>query len=130
MFTIIYDNKGNVINIVAGESNYEHLLENSNEFIYVDKLPKYDLYRQSLRVVDKQLKVIDLEISPEREKTIRYMEISQRISELKQKLASTDYQAIKFAEDELSAEEYEPTKLERRAWREEINELETNFIEQ
>lgn len=123
MFTIIYDNEGKVKNIVAGQSNYEHLLENGNEFIYVDELPKYDLFRQALRVADKQLKVIDLEISPEREKTIQQIERSQRIAELKQKLASTDYKAIKFAEGELTAEEYEPTRLQRKAWREEINNL-------
>lgn len=48
----------------------------------------------------------------------------QKIPKLKQLLAETDYKAIKFAEGELSAEEYEPVKQQRRAWREEINELE------
>lgn len=127
MFTIIYDNEGKVNNIVAGQSNYEHLLETGNEFIYVDELPKYDLYRQSLRVADKQLKVIDLEISPEREKTIQQIERSQRIAELKQKLANTDYQALKFAEGQTSIVEYEPIKNQRQRWRDEINELETQI---
>lgn len=36
-------------------------------------------------------------------------------------------QAIKFAEGELSAEEYEPMKIQRQAWRDEINELEENL---
>lgn len=46
------------------------------------------------------------------------------IMELKQKLADTDYQAIKYAEGEISLYEYEPIKAERRYWRSRINELE------
>ena len=47
----------------------------------------------------------------------------QRIAELKQKLFDTDYRAIKFAEGELTEEEYAPYREERRAWRKEINSL-------
>lgn len=47
----------------------------------------------------------------------------KRIAELKQKLFDTDYRAIKFAEGELTEEEYAPYREERRAWREEINSL-------
>lgn len=48
----------------------------------------------------------------------------ERIKELKKLLSSTDYKAIKYAEGELTASEYEPIKQQRKAWREEINELE------
>lgn len=48
----------------------------------------------------------------------------QRIFELKQKLAATDYQAIKYAEGELPYAEYEPVRKQRREWRAEINRLE------
>ena len=51
-------------------------------------------------------------------------EILPRIAELKGLLQETDYKAIKFAEGEISAEEYEETKLQRKAWRDEINQLE------
>lgn len=54
-------------------------------------------------------------------------EKQNRISELKGLLASTDYKAIKYAEGELTAEEYEETKLQRRAWREEINILDGTY---
>ena len=47
-----------------------------------------------------------------------------RIEELKEKLTSTDYQAIKFMEGVLSEEEYAPMKAQRQEWREEINRLE------
>jgi FtsZ-binding cell division protein ZapB len=49
---------------------------------------------------------------------------SLRIEELKDNLASTDYQAIKYAEGQITEEDYAPIKAQRQAWREEINELE------
>ena len=48
----------------------------------------------------------------------------QEIQELKQKLFDTDYQAIKFAEGLITAEEYAQTKAQRQEWRDRINELE------
>ena len=48
----------------------------------------------------------------------------EEIAELKIKLASTDYQAIKYAEGVLSEEEYADMKAQRQAWRDRINELE------
>ena len=50
--------------------------------------------------------------------------IEPQIIELKQKLADTDYKAIKYAEGAISEEEYAPIKQQRQAWRDEINELE------
>ena len=52
------------------------------------------------------------------------IKVQQKINELKGKLRATDYKAIKFAEGEISAEEYETTKLLRKGWRSEINLLE------
>lgn len=48
----------------------------------------------------------------------------RRIAELKAKLSKTDYQAIKYAEGEITAEDYLSTKEMRKAWRFEINSLE------
>ena len=56
-----------------------------------------------------------------------YREIADRIFELKTKLKKTDYKAIKYAEGELTTEEYASTLEERRAWRAEINELQTEL---
>lgn len=47
-----------------------------------------------------------------------------RIAELKSKLSKTDYQAIKYAEGQLTEEEYAPIKAQRQLWRDEINQLE------
>jgi hypothetical protein len=46
-------------------------------------------------------------------------EIAQRQNQLR----ATDYQAIKFAEGEMSAEEFMPVKLQRKEWRAQINAL-------
>lgn len=54
----------------------------------------------------------------EKEKTER------EIWNLKGKLSATDYKAIKYAEGWISEEEYAPTKAERQAFRDKINELE------
>lgn len=64
---------------------------------------------------------------PYTEEELAKMAAQKEISELKQKLKETDYKAIKYAEGELSAEEYAPTKAERRAWREKINQLESEM---
>ena len=55
-------------------------------------------------------------------------EAHMRIVELKRNLAKTDYMAIKYAEGELSAEEYAETLAKRRAWRAEINDLEAEIV--
>lgn len=49
---------------------------------------------------------------------------NKEINELKAKLSQTDYQAIKFAEGWITADDYAPTKALRNSWRARINELE------
>lgn len=50
--------------------------------------------------------------------------IKLQIDECKYNLYRTDYQAIKYAEGEMSEEEFLPIKSQRKAWRAEINRLE------
>ena len=54
----------------------------------------------------------------------------QEIEILKQKLKDTDYKAIKYAEGQLTEEEYASTKFERQGWRDRINELEAQILSQ
>ena len=54
----------------------------------------------------------------------------KRIAELKSLLQATDYQAIKYAEGFISEEDYLPIKQTRQEYRNEINELETQIIEE
>lgn len=49
------------------------------------------------------------------------------IESLKQKLADTDYQAIKYAEGQISEEEYASIREQRQSWRNKINELEAEL---
>ena len=46
------------------------------------------------------------------------------IQQLKKQLSDTDYKAIKFAEGQISEEEYASVKAERQGYRDRINELE------
>ena len=78
---------------------------------------------QALRDVDGQPTIVDL--YTDKEKAIKSKEA--RIAELKGLLAKTDYQAIKFAEGIWTAEEYEELRLQRQAWRDEINACE-NYL--
>ena len=57
-------------------------------------------------------------------KEVEKQQAIARINHLKEELAKTDYQAIKYAEGWLSAEEYAQIKAQRQACREEINRLE------
>ena len=50
--------------------------------------------------------------------------LENQIIDLKNNLKDTDYIAIKFAEGEMSAQEYEPTRQQRINWRIEINQFE------
>ena len=52
--------------------------------------------------------------------------VKQEISELKARLADTDYIAAKLAEGAATREEYAKKLAERAAWRARINELEGN----
>lgn len=56
-------------------------------------------------------------------------EIMGEINAMKQLLANTDYQALKYAEGEISEEDYAETKANRRHWRGVINGLEGTLEE-
>ena len=75
-----------------------------------------ELYVKSIK--DKEFDLRDIIVSQEQT-------VKNRITELKNFLAKTDYQAIKYAEGQLSSNEYASMKAQRQAWRDEINELET-----
>ena len=72
----------------------------------------------------KELKVVDGKVVAVEHEATEQELAEKRICELKKLLFNTDYQAIKYAEGELTAEEFEPIKEQRRQWRAEINELE------
>lgn len=55
--------------------------------------------------------------------------IKEQISQLKIKLADSDYKILKYLEGELSQEEYDEIVAKRKEWRKEINELEEQLKE-
>lgn len=54
--------------------------------------------------------------------------LNQRVS-CTNNLLLTDYKAIKYAEGAYSDEEYAPLKLQRQAWRDEINAIDKQIEE-
>jgi hypothetical protein len=124
VFTIIYNEQGFVENIVAGNSNYETLLKMGKKSLVVDELPQYDIYRQILKVSNNELIVENLEISLEREKEIRKIEISNELNHYLFLLSKTDYKTLKYIDGEFTEEEYAPIKQERIEYRKKIRELE------
>jgi 5-bromo-4-chloroindolyl phosphate hydrolysis protein len=56
-------------------------------------------------------------------------EKSEQIMQLRGQLHNTDYKAIKYAEGELTEEEYAPIREQRKAWRNEINALRAEIAE-
>lgn len=52
----------------------------------------------------------------------------QEITQLKKSLSDTDYKAIKFAEGQISEEEYASVRAERQGYRNRINELEALLL--
>lgn len=50
-----------------------------------------------------------------------------KINKLKSKLRDTDYQAIKFAEGEMTIAEFSLIKEQRRTWRAQINQLQAEL---
>lgn len=51
----------------------------------------------------------------------------EEIALIKSKLNKSDYMALKYAEGEITISEYSSIKEQRRAWRAEINALETKI---
>jgi hypothetical protein len=96
------------------------------------ELQMYELNLNWGRLVSQKLRIGDDDgnIISEEDILVYTPEIGRltvNIKALKAKLSASDYKAIKFAEGELSAEEYQSVRLERREWRRQINEME-DFI--
>lgn len=104
--------------VEAREAVYEdRVVEEENGFHTIYK----DLASPALQAQEAWDEYEDIQVYvPYTEKELTEREI--RV--LKAKLSETDYQAIKFAEGEMTANEYAETKAKRIAWRARINELE------
>ena len=54
-------------------------------------------------------------------------ELNENIDRLKKRLADTDYKTLKYIEGFISSEDFEPIKLERQGWRDQINQYENEI---
>lgn len=100
------------------------LLEDGYKYLYKDVKPELNLlkgYKEKYEELEDKIIVhYDIiEYDPEK--------VRIEIDRLKKLLTDSDYKFLKFQEGLLTAEEYEPTKLERISWRNRINELETHL---
>jgi len=93
--------------------------------MYIVEADKEDIISGLTRYVDDEL-IIPTEEEKEEffRKQAEHQTILRRIAELKHFLADSDYKAIKHSEGLISDEDYEPIKLQRQAWRNEINSYE------
>lgn len=94
---------------------------------YIDVLDADFKYLEDYDVITEEewnQHIVDITPTEPTEEELLIREKRNRISELKNLLSSTDYQAIKYAEGLLTEEEYSSIKAERQSWRDEINELE------
>lgn len=57
------------------------------------------------------------------------VELKRQVFNLKNQLRTTDYKAIKFAEGQLTEEEYAPFRQQRQEIRDKINEIEPQITE-
>ena len=79
-------------------------------------------------VLDENGNLIDVNIkTADKEKRQKKEEYNKQIAQLKMQLRNTDYQALKFAEGQITATDYEAIKVQRQAWRDEINRLENEI---
>lgn len=78
-------------------------------------------------IIEGMVQITESEYNQLRNQNKQKLQIKSRIQELKQNLTNTDYQAIKYAEGQLSESEYDPIKAQRQSWRDEINQLELSL---
>lgn len=133
MFTIIYNKEdGQVISICGGVANEEELknaIPETSAYIFVESLPQINHHRQYMVVKNNALVVVNMVLDAEQEKFVTTLEINEEISELKSKLATSDYKTLKFVDGALNETEYAPIRAERAALRAKINELESKLAQ-
>ena len=96
-------------------TNYQKTLVSIAQRIFAE----YSGNEYRLVITDNHYKTVHVS-EEERQKEQYRLEIQQ----LKKQLSDTDYKAIKYAEGQLTENEYSPIRLQRQSYRDRINELE------
>lgn len=105
--------------IIIGKDYLFPAPKGSKEFIEITE-QQYAEYKSGLLKLNDTR--TELEAVSEQELTLQRN--NARITELKQRLSDTDYQAIKYAEGHIAEADYAAMKAQRQEWRDEINRLE------
>lgn len=121
--------KNNIINgyIYMATEDYSRLEDSKFTIADLEIGDPEEINLHKTKYINGELVAMDdytIEYKTEQEIKAHNQEIENKIAEYKQRLADSDYKAIKYAEGLLSVEEYEPIKLQRQEWRDKINELE------
>lgn len=106
---------------IEGKGHYEVVKEYSNGGKDLKYVVEQE-YKPAVKEYTEIKKV--LVYIPFTDERLKKDKITHEIRAYKKLLADTDYQAIKYFEGELTADEYAPTKQKRKEWRAKINELE------
>lgn len=96
-------------------TNYQKILVSLAQRLAAE----YEGTEYKLVITDNHYQVIHIS-----EQDLRKDEYRLEIQQLKKALSDTDYKAIKYAEGQISEEEYAPIRLQRQSYRDRINELE------
>lgn len=95
---------------------------------------KKELYQKiqlpSKAILGSNGEVIEIEniASPRQKDRLDFLKKMQiEINRYKTKLFDTDYQAIKYAEGQMTEEDYRPIREQRQAWRDEINKIQNEL---
>lgn len=110
---------------VEEQGHYETIKEYPNggkDVEWVIDVPKVEAVEEHDEVEDILIYI------PYTEEEIKKQKLQKEMANLKQELAKTDYQAIKYAEGWYTDEEYAPIKAERETLRVKIRELEKQLI--
>lgn len=137
---IIYEKDSKkVINITSGnygDEDVKSAIGDDKDFISVENIPEYNVYRQELQVINNELKVVDRVLDSFQLKEIERIEIEQKLAILQNKLSETDYISYKLSEASTEAiltsdnsklnnlyEEYKEILKNRQEWRDKISTL-------
>lgn len=102
----------------------ERAMEQEGQWVETDEVPA-NLHE--LTIIDGHLVPAPSGLLAERARLQAEAEMWAEKERLLRELKNTDYKAIKFAEGEMSSEDYAPTRLARAAARERINEIEESL---
>lgn len=118
------DGKQYYINVSEMQKNNEYFIVKKNSEMFYKIINNFPY----INLIIENDNLIDVEVDEQKKNKKTHLEsIKEEIEQLKQNLSNTDYQAIKYAEGQISEEEYQPIKAQRQAWRNSINELEARL---